>query len=39
MELQVNEGLPLYVTPLQPIERVVAQLREREAAGLPAPLI
>ena len=39
VELQVNEGLPLYVTPLQPIERVVAQLREREAARPPAPLI
>jgi hypothetical protein len=39
VELQVDEGLPVYVTPLRPIERVVAQLREREAAGLPAPLI
>jgi len=39
LELQVEEGLPIYVTPLRPIERVIAQLREREAAGLPAPLI
>jgi hypothetical protein len=39
VELQVEEGLPIYVTPLRPIERVVAQLREREAVGLPAPLI
>ena len=39
LELQVEEGLPIYVTPLRPIERVVAQLREREAVGLPAPLI
>jgi hypothetical protein len=39
VELQVDEGLPIYVTPLRPIARVVAQLREREAAGLPAPLI
>ena len=31
VELQVDEGLPVYVTPLRPIERVVAQLREREA--------
>ena len=38
VELQVDEGLPVYVTPLRPIERVVAQLREREAATLPAPL-
>jgi hypothetical protein len=30
--LQVEEGLPVYVTPLRPIERVVAQLRERETA-------
>jgi hypothetical protein len=39
LELQVDEGLPVYVTPLRPIERVVAQLREREAVRLPAPLI
>jgi hypothetical protein len=39
LELQVDEGLPLYVTPLEPIERVVAQLREREVVRLPAPLI
>jgi hypothetical protein len=38
VELQVDEGLPVYVTPLRPIERVVAQLREREAARLPSPL-
>jgi hypothetical protein len=36
VELQVDEGLPVYVTPLRPIERVVAQLRE--AATRPAPL-
>jgi hypothetical protein len=30
---QVDEGLPVYVTALRPIERVIAQLREREAAG------
>ena len=36
VELQVDEGLPVYVTPLRPIERVVAQLRgEREAATPP----
>jgi hypothetical protein len=38
VELQVDEGLPVYVTPLRPIERVFAQLREREAATPPAPL-
>ena len=31
--LQVDEGLPVYVTPLRPVERVIAQLREREAAS------
>ena len=38
VELQVDEGLPVYVTPLRPIERVVAQLQEREAATPPSPL-
>ena len=38
VELQVDAGLPVYVTPLRPIERVIAQLREREAAIPPAPL-
>ena len=38
VELQVDEGLPVYVTPLRPIERVIAQLQEREAATPPAPL-
>jgi len=38
VELQVDEGLPVYVTPLRPIERVVAQLREREATRSPSPL-
>jgi len=38
VELQVDEGLPVYVTPLRPIERVVAQLREREATTSPASL-
>ncbi len=37
VELQVEAGLPVYVTPLRPIERVVAQLREREVTT-PAPL-
>ena len=38
VELQVTEGLPLYVTPLRPIARVVAELRERQAATPPASL-
>ena len=38
VELQVTEGLPVYVTPLRPMKRVVAQLREREATTPPAPL-
>ena len=38
LELQVDEGLPVYVTPLRPMERVVAELRKREAATLPASL-
>ena len=38
VELQVDEGLPVYVTPLRPIERVVAELRKREASTPPAPL-
>ena len=38
VELQVDEGLPVYVTPLRPIERVVAQLREREATTSPSSL-
>ena len=38
VELQVDEGLPIYVTPLRPIERVIAQLQKREAATPPASL-
>jgi hypothetical protein len=38
VELQVEEGLPVYVTPLRPIERVVTELREREVATPSAPL-
>jgi hypothetical protein len=36
--LQVDEGLPLYVTPLRPIERVIAELRNREASPPPVSL-
>jgi len=38
VELQVDEGLPIYVTPLRPIQRVIAELREREQAPSPSPL-
>jgi len=38
LALQVDEGLPLYVAPLRPIERVIAELREREAATAPLPV-
>jgi hypothetical protein len=38
VELQVDEGLPLYVTVLRPIQRVVAQLREQEQATSLSPL-
>jgi hypothetical protein len=38
VELQVEEGLPVYVTPLRPIERVIAELRKREASTPPASL-
>ena len=38
VELQVDEDLPLYVTPLRPIERVIAELRNRESATPPASL-
>ena len=41
VELQVDEGLPIYVTPLRPLQRVIAELREREhttpASPLPLP--
>jgi hypothetical protein len=38
VELQVDEGLPLYVTPLRPLDRVIADLRNRETATPPASL-
>jgi len=38
VELQVDEGLPVYVTPLRPIERVVAELRNRQTAIPPISL-
>jgi hypothetical protein len=38
VELQVDKGLPLYVTVLRPIQRVIAQLREQEQATSLSPL-
>jgi hypothetical protein len=38
VELQVDAGLPIYVTLLRPIQRVLAELREREHAMPPSPL-
>jgi len=38
VELQVDEGLPIYVTLLRPIQRVLAELRERKQAMSPSPL-
>lgn len=32
VELQVEAGLPIYLAPLRPIDRVIADLRPREAA-------
>lgn len=29
LDMQVDEGLPVYVLPVRPVERVVAELRER----------
>jgi hypothetical protein len=36
--LQVDEGLPIYVTPLRPIQRVSAELREQATSPSPLPL-
>jgi hypothetical protein len=38
VKLQVDEGLSVYVTPLRPIDRVIAELRKRETATPPASL-
>lgn len=38
VEMQVDEGLPVYVTPLRPIDRVIAELRNRKTATPPALL-
>ena len=38
LELQVEEGLPVHVLPVRPVERVIAELREREATEPLAPL-
>lgn len=38
VELQVEEGLPLFVVPVRPLNRVIAEKRRRPALALPAPL-
>ena len=38
VELQVDEALPIYVTPLRPIQCVVAELQERKQASSLSPL-
>lgn len=38
LALQVEEGIPVHVLPVRPVERVIAELRGREATRLPAPL-
>src|SRR5436853_764301 len=38
VELQVDEGLPVYVTPLRPIQRVLAELKMREHVPFSSPL-
>jgi hypothetical protein len=38
VELQVDEGLPIYVTPLRPMQRVIADLRELKQATSPSRL-
>ena len=38
VELQVDEGLLVYLTPLRPIERVVAELRHRQIVIPPVSL-
>jgi hypothetical protein len=35
VDIQVYEGLPVYVVPLRPIERVLAELEARRASGVP----
>ena len=37
-EIQVGQGLPVYVIPLQPIERALS-LRKREASQRPVPRV
>jgi hypothetical protein len=36
LELQVEDGVPVYVLPVRPVERVITELRARDA---PSPLV
>jgi uncharacterized protein (DUF433 family) len=38
VDIQVEDGIPVYVTVRQPRERVMAELREQQSRALPAPL-
>ncbi len=38
LEMQVEEGLPVYVATIRPLERVLAELRARNASAPLAPL-
>jgi hypothetical protein len=31
LQLQIDEGLPVYVVPIRPLERVLAEMRQAEA--------
>ena len=33
LDIQVEQGLPVYVIPLQPVERVAAELQAEKASG------
>ena len=38
LEMNIEEGLPVYVNTVRPLEPVLAELRARKAAGLLEPL-
>lgn len=38
VDIQVDDGIPVYVTITRPIERTLAELRERKAHAIQAPL-
>lgn len=38
LEMQVEEGLHIYVLPVRPVARILAELRDREVPPKPMPL-